>query len=125
MIKITVDEAYAFDYHSILVLKNKNGFLSSEIVKIATEDLENSLGKDFTKKILDSKEYKDLFEANQLTFEAVDKAKDDSVKASYVDKCNYKRMIAKKNLQLSFFNTKLTENKIGYNKYDTNENMSN
>lgn len=117
MIKITVDEAYAFDYYSILHLKYDNGYLPPEILQIAKNDLTDSLGEDLVTKILDSNEYNDVYEANKLTFDAVDKAKDDSVPASYVDKCNYKRMLAKKGLQSKFFNTNLSEIKIGYERH--------
>ena len=117
MIKITVDEAYAFDYYSILHLKYNNGYLPPETLQIAKNDLTDSLGEYLVTKILDSNEYHDVYEANKLTFDAVDKAKDDSVPASYVDKCNYKRMLAKKELQSKFFNTNLSEIKIGYERH--------
>jgi len=117
MIKLTVDEAYAFDYYSILHLKHDNGYLSLDVLNIAKKDLIESLGEILTNDILHSQEYKDIYEANKLTFEAVDKAKDDSVPASYVDKCNYKRMLAKKALQSKFFNNELSEIKIGYERH--------
>jgi hypothetical protein len=117
MIKITVDEAYAFDYYSILHLKYNNGYLSLETLQIAKNDLIENLGNEIAETILASDEYKEVYEANKLTFDAVDKAKDDSVPASYVDKCNYKRMLAKKELQSKFFNTNLSEIKIGYERH--------
>jgi hypothetical protein len=117
MIKLTVDEAYAFDYYSVLFLKYNNGFIPISVLEIAKKDLEENLGDILVNKILDSQEYKNLLDANILTFNAVDKAKDDSVKASYVDKCNYERMLAKKSLQIKFFNTELSEVKIGYEKH--------
>ena len=80
-------------------------------------DLTENLGDEITETILASDEYKEVYEANKLTFDAVDKAKDDSVPASYVDKCNYKRMLAKKELQSKFFNTNLSEIKIGYERH--------
>jgi hypothetical protein len=114
MIKLTVDEAYAFDYYSILSLKNSNGFIPLEVLQTAKKDLDESLGKDLVNEILNSQEYISLLDANKLTFDAVDKAKEDLVKASYVDKCNYERMLAKKSLQNKFFTTDLSETKIGY-----------
>jgi len=114
MIKLIVDEAYAFDYYSILSLKHSNGFLSLETLQTSKKDLEESLGENLVKEILNSQEYNSLLEANKLTFDAVDKAKEDLIKASYVDKCNYERMLAKKSLQNKFFNTDLSEIKIGY-----------
>jgi hypothetical protein len=117
MIKITVDEAYAFDYYSILHLKHNSGYLPLETLQIAKNDLIENLGIEVVETILSSSEYDDVYEANKLTFDAVDKAKDDSVPASYVDKCNYKRMLAKKTLQSKFFNTDLSEIKIGYEQH--------
>lgn len=118
MIKITVDEAYAFDFYSILELKYNNGYISQSSLDQTREDLYNGIGTELTHKILRSTEYENLKHANLLTFEAVDKAKTDEVTASYVDKCNYERMLAKKNLQASFFRSELSETKIGYNKHD-------
>lgn len=117
MIKLTVDEAYAFDYYSILHLKHKNNYISDDLLMQAREDLTASLGLDLVDEILSSEEYHNLVGANTLTFAAVDKAKEDLVTASYVDKCNYERMICKKNLQSKFFNNGLSEVKIGYDRH--------
>lgn len=114
MIKLTVDEAYAFDYYSILDIKYSNGYITSDILNTTRGDLEQSLNFELVSQILASQEYKELVDANQLTFDAVDQAKEDKVPASYVDKCNYQRMLAKKALQSKFFGTDLSEKKIGY-----------
>jgi hypothetical protein len=52
-----------------------------------------------------------------LTFDAVDKAKTNEVTAQHVDYCNYQRHTAKQNFQNKFFNSDLSEVKIGYEKY--------
>jgi hypothetical protein len=116
MIKITVDEAYAFDYYSILEIKYKNNYIKLETIDITKEDLISQLSIEIFEKIINSEEYENLIKANELTFNAVDDAKTDKVPASYVDKCNYQRMLAKKDLQKKFFDQELTETKIGYNK---------
>jgi hypothetical protein len=116
MIKINVDEAYAFDYYSILELKFKNGYISKDVVQCTKDDLCSAIGLELVNTILLSEEYRNLMNANQITFDAVDKAKTDEVTASYVDKCNYQRMLAKKSLQNAFFSTPLSETKIGYDK---------
>jgi hypothetical protein len=121
MIKINVDEAYAFDYYSILDLKFKNGYISEEILTNTKLDLIDQVGEKLFYTIKNSIEYEKLLEANRLTFEAVDKAKTDDVLASYVDECNYGRMLSKKNLQEKFFTTSLTETKVGYEKLKINE----
>lgn len=116
MIKITVDEAYAFDYYSILEIKKEYKSDVESQIKIIEGDLINSVGYEKFILIKDSKEYKNLYMSNKETFDAVDKAKNDDVKASYVDKCNYQRMICKKELQKKFFSGDLTEQKMGYEK---------
>jgi hypothetical protein len=116
MIKITVDEAYAFDYYSILELKKVNGSNVDEIITTIKTDIINQVGFELYEFIIKSEEYKDLYLANKLTFDAVDKAKTDNVLASYVDKCNYLRMENKKKLQNKFFKGELSEVKIGYEK---------
>ena len=116
MIKINVDEAYAFDYYTILCLKKKNGLDVDIIIKIIEEDLINQIGLDKFNLIVDSEEYSNLYDANEKTFLAVDKAKTDDVPASYVDKCNYERMKHKQFLQSKFFSKKITEVKLGYEK---------
>ena len=116
MIKLMVDEAYAFDYYSIFELKFKNNFVPLKTVEGIKENLISELGLDKFTNVINSREYEDLLKANKLTFDAVDMAKTDEVKASYVDICNYQRMLAKKALQNKFFTNKLTEIKIGYDK---------
>ena len=121
MIKMTVDEAYVFDYYSILQLKYENKYIPKNLLELTKEDLASQLGEERFDVIVKSEEFLDLLAANRLTFEAVDKAKTDEVPASYVDKCNYQRMLAKKALQGKFFPTGLTETKIGYDKYSDGE----
>ena len=120
---MTVDEAYVFDYYSILQLKYENKYISKNLLNLTKEDLVFQLGKEKFDSIIESEEFLNLLAANRTTFEAVDKAKTDEVPASYVDKCNYQRMLAKKALQGKFFPTELTETKIGYDKYNNGENQ--
>jgi len=116
MIKISVDEAYAFDFLSILEVKKKYGVEVSELLTNHKHEIIDQIGYELFYEIYTSQEYLDLLEYNLKTFEAVDKAKTDEVPASYVDKCNYLRSIAKKKLQNKFFNKELTEIKHGYEK---------
>ena len=85
--------------------------------------LEN-LGNQFEIKkwriMIASEEYKEIVKANKLTFDAVEKAKNNEVSAQYVDFCNYQRYIAKQKFQKKFFCNDLTENKIGYAQYEKN-----
>ena len=45
MIKITVDEAYAFDYYSILEIKNKSNLNIKNILDIAKQDIIFQIGE--------------------------------------------------------------------------------
>jgi len=117
MIKMTVDEAYVFDYYSILQIKFKNNIVSEANLNVISQDIISQIGEPTFNKVIDSEEYSNLLNANKETFDAVDKAKADDVPASYVDKCNYQRMLAKKDLQERFFSSPLSETKIGYEKY--------
>lgn len=122
MIKITVDEAYAFDYYSILKLKKENGSDIDQVINLIESDIINCIGEFKFNLIINSKEYLNLYSSNKNTFDAVDKAKTDQVLASHVDKCNYLRMIHKKELQIKFFSTDLSEVKLGYEKLNNDNN---
>jgi hypothetical protein len=121
MIRITVDEAYAFDYLSIIEIKSKNNNIVNDALTIIRNDLISQLGDKLVNEILSSEQYLNLYNANKLTFDVVDKAKKDEVTASYLDKCNYKRMISKKELQHKFFQNNLSELKIGYENIKLND----
>lgn len=101
MITILVDEAYAFDYLSILVVKK------SDLYNTIYEHLSSQI-KSFDL-ILDSEEYKNMIKANQLVFDCVDRARYGSISAKELDDANMQRHYAKQQLQLKFFNNSLTE----------------
>jgi len=122
MIQLMVDESYAFDYLSILNIKYSMDTTNAQKRKNYI-DCYGFIKNQFSDRVLfdsimASEEYKECCEANTLTFKAVDAAKTDKVPASYVDSCNYKRHAAKQKLQKKFFNTSLTETKIGYELYN-------
>ena len=103
MIYLIVDEAYAFDYLSILDVKVdeirtsecSEAFLRCyQTMKDQMSDIES---------VMRSKEYSDLKEANRMVFKLVDKAKRDEVKASDVDRGNHERCKKRKALQDRFF----------------------
>lgn len=118
MIYMIVDEAYAFDFLSILDVRVdeirtsecSNAFLGCyETLKAQIDSIE---------RILSSKEYSELKEANRAVFHLVDKAKRDEVKASDVDRGNYERCKKRKALQERFFGGRTTEVNVGYEVYD-------
>ena len=123
MIKVLVDEAYAFDMLSILEVKwqEKSDKLNEDNFYKFSENLLFELNNfDFLLKILHSKEYKKLKEVNYQIFIRINEIKKREIHASdaiFIDDLNYQRYLAKKALQETFFpKNKLTEQKIGYDK---------
>ncbi len=121
MINLLVDEAYAFDYLSILDIKKQKSPVNHKAWSNCYISLQNQFETEKWLSMIYSQEYKNMIEANSLTFDAVDKAKSDLVSAKYVDHCNYQRYLAKKSFQKKFFDTELNENKIGYDKYENSD----
>lgn len=116
MINLNVDEAYAFDYLSILEIKKEKSSDDKQWLDCWLY-LQNQFESEKWLSIINSEEYKNMIKANLLTFDAVDKAKNNEVTAQYVDYCNYQRHAAKQNFQKKFFTSDLSELKIGYEKY--------
>lgn len=109
MINLKVDEAYAFDYLTILFLKKEK---SKECYK-TWEDCYNQIANQLNNfiEIISSTEYANLLEANKITFEAVEKARYGNISAKEVDDANLLRHKRKTELQNKFFNQQLTEYK--------------
>jgi hypothetical protein len=80
------------------------------------DEICHQIGTALFNRIINSKEYDDLYDINEIIFDLVDKLKADpeSVSASEVNNNNYKRYLYKKELQRKFFNNDLSERKIGY-----------
>ena len=116
MINLNVDEAYAFDYLSILEIKKEKSSNNKQWLDCLLH-LQNQFEPEKWLSIIHSEEYKSMIKANLLTFNAVDKAKNNEVTAQHVDYCNYQRHTAKQNFQKKFFMSDLSELKIGYEKY--------
>ena len=117
MLNLKVDEAYAFDYLSILEVKKQKSSISNDAWAKCYAYLQNQFDNEKWLHMMHSKEYEKMIKANELTFDAVDKAKNNEVTAQHVDSCNYQRHIAKQNFQKKFFTSDLSELKIGYEKY--------
>jgi hypothetical protein len=118
MISIEVDEAYAFDYLSILEVKKQKSSSAIEAWSKCYVYLQTQFDSERWFLIINSEEYKNMIKANELTFDAVDKAKNNEVTAQCVDYCNYKRYIAKQDFQKKFFDCELKEQKLGYKRYE-------
>jgi hypothetical protein len=107
-INIRVDVAYAFDYLAILEIKKDMNILKNDIYIDFISNLEPSIDNNTLQSILNSIEYKELKEANLETFNAVEMAKNNTIKASYVNECNYKRFLKKQSLQNKFCENQMT-----------------
>lgn len=109
MINLKVDEAYAFDYFTILFLKKH----LSESCLQNWESCYNELSSQISNfnEILDSKEYQNLLEANKITFDAVNRARYGQISAKEVDEANMLRHKRKQELQKKFFYNNINEYK--------------
>lgn len=116
MINLKVSEAFGFDYLSILEVKAKKNQSTANVSNYweCAQNLRTQIGGIKFNQIISSEEYLSLKNTNSETFDAVDKAKTDSIPASTVDKLNYKRFLCKQALQNKFFEEELNEQKIGY-----------
>lgn len=114
---LPVDEAYSFDHLSILQVKKYKD--DNEINNTNYLNCFNHIKEQIDVRLFDdvirSEEYNDLYRANLKTFNLVDLAKVNSIKASEVDFANNERYKAKKALQQKFFGDGLIEVKLGYN----------
>lgn len=106
MLNLKVDEAYAFDYLSILEIKKDKIKTSFENWSDCFNDLKNQVGHISFNEIIQSDEYKSMIDANLNTFNAVEKARYGEISAKEVDDLNMKRYEAKVRLQNKFFPTK-------------------
>lgn len=120
MIAISLDEGYVFDLLSINQVKMMKATEAEAIKKINTsywklrDEIISQIGQNKFNSIFLSKEYDELFKANEKTFDLVDKVKESEGLAKEVDKSNYERYLCKINLQKKFFNNEVSETKIGY-----------
>lgn len=112
-----VDECYAFDYMAILFVKRNKSPEAFKTWRDCYDFIKGQFSEEVFNELIDSKEYEEMINANQRTFDMVVKAKDNSCTAMDVDKCNYGRYLAKMKFQEKFFDGKMAELKIGYDKY--------
>lgn len=110
MLNLPVDPSYAFDYLSILYLKEEiNPSLVSFRIH-CEECLKAQLDSKLWQEIMISQEFKNLMNANREVFAIVELARYGQTSAKEVDNKNMLRFYAKQNLQNKFFpNTSLTE----------------
>ncbi len=116
MLKISIQEAVAFDSLSIFLLKvvRNNNEINNKNYNFLLNELYSELGIEKTNIILNSREYKDLYKINELIFNLVDRVKKDPCIGNQIDKANYDRFKRKQELQFKFFKSNLSEQKFGY-----------
>lgn len=122
MIKVSVDESYAYDMLSILKVKTIKA-TGTEAHSQAYENY-SRLGSEIARQlkdhdlVLESEEYFSLCGINDALFDKIDDIKAKGEKfgdGQIVDELNYKRYLLKKQIQGKFFAANpLTEQKIGY-----------
>lgn len=112
-INLEVDIAYAIDFLSILEVKlNKlNDQVSLNNFNHQKKFLSNQIDTSLFLEILNSQEYKKLYETNKIIWESIDLIKTGNITAKYVDDLNYERWIFKNKLQSKFFNHTTSEQK--------------
>lgn len=112
MINLLVDEAYAYDFLSILDVKKRKKIKNSKkVFEFCSKYIKSQVGKDLHEKIIKSIEYKNLLIANTKTFNGVEKARYGSISAKELDSFNLERYACKKLLQKKFFMTDVSEQK--------------
>ena len=111
MINICVDEAYAFDFLSVLEIKKNRSEQAMINWYNCFNYLKAQLPNDLFVLIINSNEYRDMVAVNQKTFDAVEKARYGQITAKEVDDANMERHYAKIALQNKFFSNKITEYK--------------
>ena len=116
MIKVSVDEAAAFDMLSILWQKSYTCDHSGLEYKALANTIMDQISIDKFEQVLISKESENLLNANKEVFELIEKitkheTQDDYTDALTVHTANMKRFYAKRELQNKFFNSSLTETK--------------
>jgi len=112
-INLKVDIAYAIDFLSILEVKlNKlNDKVSLSNFNDQKKFLSNQIDFCLFEQILNSQEYKELYETNKIIWESIDLIKTGNITAKHIDDLNYQRWILKNKLQSKFFNHTTSEQK--------------
>lgn len=113
MIKLLVDEAYAFDYLSILFIKREYGENNYNKWKECENFLKTQFSQDQWNTIINSAEFNSLISINRMIFDAVEKARNNNISAQELDNKNMERFYSKQTFQNNLFpNIPLCESKI-------------
>jgi predicted transcriptional regulator len=113
MIHIEVDEAYAFDFLSILEIKKKNSEKDINNFTRISNSISDQIGKELFDIIIKSSYYQSLLCTNKRIYDTIDLLRSNSIEldAKVIDDANTERFKFKKQLQSEFFNSDLVESK--------------
>lgn len=113
MINLLVDEAYAFDYLAILMIKSEL-YSSKEKYETYIECYNNlKLQIEYFDNIIKSLEFIELYEINKKVFILIDNLRNgENISAKEIDDANIDRFYKKQALQKRYFNNELSEEKI-------------
>jgi hypothetical protein len=103
MMHITTDEGFAFDYLAILEVKMFKMGGTDVYIERCKNSFQSQIGLIKFREVYHSPEYKELYDANIETFDAVEKARYGEISAKEVDNCNMRRYNAKVALREKFF----------------------
>lgn len=113
MIKLQVDEAYAFDYLAILYIKKDYSDNNYRIWKECERFLQTQYDSSEWDRILNSEQFQKLIDVNRELFHAVEAAKQNKISAKDLDDQNMQRFYSKQVFQNVLFpNKPITETKI-------------
>ncbi len=116
MIKISIDEASAFDILSVQEIKiskledclNKEYLLKN--IQILKREISEQIGEDKFYQVYKSEEYFSLLDLNSNIFDLI--SLEENTKKSKVQEKNHRRYLQKKKIQELYFRSKLSEQKI-------------
>lgn len=111
MIDLYVDEAYAFDYISILDVKKTNSSKDMINFKIVCQKVKSQVGDIMFDAVMKSDIYAKLVQINLNIYNMIDLIRQEiaELDAKLVDDANIERYKLKKKLQDEFFMSDLTE----------------
>lgn len=108
MLKLIVDEGYAFDYLAIQQIKKDLNDQAAENYKRTYDVIKGQIYFDSFVTIVTSDEYNELLRVNKILYDYVDKIRaGEVVDGKEVDDCNEMRYRAKQAIQKKFFGTDL------------------
>lgn len=112
MLKIEVDEAYAFDMLAVLEIKCCRSGEDAKNYAHFLDNIEEQIGVEKTRLILQSPEYHMLVDANRVVFDMIEQiCAGHRLDALLVHEANMGRFSGKKALQSAFFGGELAERK--------------